>query len=51
MDGLSEEDEMLKEFAIGGICNCICGKTIDCNQSLDDFLTSRTELCKADCGG
>ena len=25
LDGLEEEDEQMKEFAIGGICNCICG--------------------------
>lgn len=25
LDGLTEEDESIKEFAIGGICNCICG--------------------------
>ncbi|KAK8789497.1 hypothetical protein WA588_001380 [Blastocystis sp. NMH] len=24
LDGLTEEDESIKEFAIGGICNCIC---------------------------
>ena len=25
IDGLTEEDDKIKEFAIGGICNCICG--------------------------
>ncbi|CBK20458.2 uncharacterized protein [Blastocystis hominis] len=24
LDGLEEEDELIVEFAIGGICNCIC---------------------------
>lgn len=39
IDGLTEDDEQIKEFAIGGICNCVCGILYILFELIDDFFS------------
>ena len=46
LDGLTEEDESIKEFAMGGVCNCICGTILRCFR-LDPFFARQVLENKA----